>query len=443
MTTASSPPNDRRVVISQAELLHVTGVQLAQYRDACWFANMWAEHCRPGMHLRAVHYKLVSVGVMMAPGVRPHTGRGRPTSDPVLDAICLPYENTPFCWSWLQKCAITARYYRLVDAREFEEHRSPEAIIHAETRDTPVPAISLPETWPADDHFPQPIIYGYDYAEADQPCIIEVWSEKSTMDDVLVPACRGLWVNYQPLSGMFSITRAVEMLCRVRKPAVVLYISDLDAAGCNMPTAFADALAHYGPIYAPGIDIKLKQIALTEHQVLDYDLPRNTIDESAYNKRFLAAHPLGPCELDALEAIHPGELQRLVRREILRYRDGILPFRLFEAHRDAQDRVDTQWHVQSADLRAQLDRLQADIDAVRARRDEELRPLEEQIAAIRARYAVELQPLEITQEELRLNVLDMVIEVDLPLRPEPEVRLPDADWLFAGVGDDPPELDRS
>jgi hypothetical protein len=38
-------------------------------------------------------------------------------------------------------------------------------------------------------------VEGFDYAPEDQPYLVEVWVEKSTMDDVLTPLCQRLHVN--------------------------------------------------------------------------------------------------------------------------------------------------------------------------------------------------------------------------------------------------------
>lgn len=422
------------VVIPRAELVQGGALTPAVFRNASWFADVWATHCRPGMHLRSIHYKLMSLGsVLMPAGVRPHEGRGHPAADPVQDAIRLPYENTEFCWLYVQKAALAARYWRLVDARDFEEHRSPEPIIHdAGARATPTPSIEIAAAWP-ESGIPTPIVFGYDYREADQPLTIELWCEKSTMDHILEPLTHTLGVNYQPLTGMYSVTRGVEMLCRLQKPAIVLYVSDLDAAGCNMPTAFADALAHYGPIYAPGVDIRLKQLALTEDQVLAYALPRNVIDHakaSPYNRRFREEHPLGPCELDALEAIHSGELARLVRAAVAPYRDRTLSRRLAQAEAEAERRVHAAWDAETAEARQALMTIDDAIDEVEARLDTALRPHYEAITAVRATFDDELAPLEEERDEVRDQILNTAIEMDLPERPVPAVNVPEDGWLY-------------
>jgi hypothetical protein len=144
----------------------------SQYRAAKWFADVWTKHCHPGMHLRAVHYKLLSVGgVTMAAGVRPHEGRGRPAADPVHDNICLPPENTQHCWERLLMGSSAARLYEMVDARHFQERRSPQPRINATNRETPTPRVVVPAMWlwRESEDCPLPTVVGYDYAPADQP----------------------------------------------------------------------------------------------------------------------------------------------------------------------------------------------------------------------------------------------------------------------------------
>src|SRR5262249_36158970 len=91
-------------------------------------------------------------------------------------------------------------------------------------------------------------VQGFEYSPADQPFLLEIWVEKTTMDDVLEPLCRGLSINLVPGAGFQSITSAVNLLQRVarfkdsRKPCRVFYISDFDPAGDQMPVAVARQL---------------------------------------------------------------------------------------------------------------------------------------------------------------------------------------------------------
>src|SRR3989304_3831676 len=89
------------------------------------------------------------------------------------------------------------------------------------------------------------IVEGYDYQEGDQPVHLEIWCEKSTVDDVLVPLCQVYGMNLVTGTGYESITASVVMLQRALeagKRVRLLYISDYDPAGRNMPIAVARQL---------------------------------------------------------------------------------------------------------------------------------------------------------------------------------------------------------
>jgi predicted nucleic acid-binding Zn ribbon protein len=76
---------------------------------------------------------------------------------------------------------------------------------------------------------------------------------------------------------------------------------------------------------------------LTPEQCQQYRLPRTPIkDEETRKDVFEARFGEGATELDALEALHPGELQRLLEIEIARYYDFGLERRIDAAVSDVQ-----------------------------------------------------------------------------------------------------------
>jgi hypothetical protein len=122
--------------------------------------------------------------------------------------------------------------------------------------------------------------------------------------------------------GVQSVTAAVKLLQRVQelqkavaegRPVRILYISDFDPAGDQMPVAMARQIEFWVSTYAPGADIKLTPLALTHQQCLDYDLPGAPVKETDKRGPSWKARYGDTTELDALEALHPGELERLVR----------------------------------------------------------------------------------------------------------------------------------
>ena len=105
-----------------------------------------------------------------------------------------------------------------------------------------------------------------------QPYHLEIWVEKSTMDDVLLPLCRRYHVNLVTGLGFMSITSVIGLLNRIVQSGErrVLYISDFDPAGDGMPTAVARQIEYWLAHHALESDIKLTPIALTTEQVAAY-----------------------------------------------------------------------------------------------------------------------------------------------------------------------------
>jgi hypothetical protein len=247
---------------------------------------------------------------------------------------------------------------------------------------------------------------GYDYHPADQPYTIEVWIEKSTMNDVLVPLCEELGVNLVVGKGFTSITRAVELLERTVKPVRIFYISDFDSKGKHMPMATARHIEFWGNLY--DCEVKLTPLVLTSEQIATYDLPRNFIDGQG-----------NATELDALEVAYPGELARIVRDAVSTYRDDTLPWRLRQAKNVADIQVNTQWREVTKQAR------------------ERLAEVEGHIAKITETYAKQLEkdlaPFASELESLRVALTNAAerFKPTLPPRPVPQVSPPsEHGWLL-------------
>jgi hypothetical protein len=79
------------------------------------------------------------------------------------------------------------------------------------------------------------------------------------------------------------------------------------------------------------LDVQLRPIVLDHEQCLRYQLPRTPIKEAERRAANFEQRFGGATELDALMAIHPGELERIVEREVLRYFDQTLADRFEHA----------------------------------------------------------------------------------------------------------------
>lgn len=407
--------------------------------SARWFADHLArlDLIIRDVHLRRAHYKMVSQDPP------PPLWNGK------------AYENTLGCWGALGIASKQARYLKLVNVEIFDDRRNPDPYLFMEPGGIPQPSWKVGHWWEwslpeiqvelADDldwGLPSLTVEGYEFDQADHPYLLEVWIEKSTMEDVLLPICRRHTVNYVPAIGFQSITGTIRMLQRsmdfVRhgnaKPVRIFYISDFDPAGDFMPPSIARQIEFWLRDFAPEADIKLQPLALTAEQVLHYQLPPIPIKEgdkrqNGFKERYGVD---GATELDALEALHPGELARIVEAAITPYRDQTLPKRMDEAGREARKTLNQIWRErQEEDEETFEDRL----EDIRERTESILESFKAELESLADRLAEAYREAGIEDDltELRSDMKQALddLEVTLPDRPTAKVQLPDeADWLF-------------
>ena len=399
----------------------------AHVEKAQWFADLWRQfNYSTGVHLRRVHYQLVS---QYTPTM--HDGK--------------PYENTEGCWKYLCSAGRFARILGLVDPEAFEDHRNPppQILISDRWDGEPVPSIEIDEpgwTLPSittdlgDNLYiaaPSISVDGYSYENSDQPYHIELWVEKSTVDDVLVPICRSKGANLVTGKGFQSITNAVNLLKRIAdrgKPARIFYISDFDPAGDGMPVAVARQVEYWLETYAPEADIKLTPLVLTRDQVSKYRLPRIPLKDTDKRKGgFEDRHGEGAVELDALQSLYPGELARIVNEALAPYRDEDLWGKLSDTRAAATRRARQAWAGEIADERETLTALEAEAREVVKRYRARLEDLSTALE-------VDLSPIAERLEVVRQAIQDKIDDFDadfLPDRPDPDIDEPDeSDWLF-------------
>jgi hypothetical protein len=175
-----------------------------------------------------------------------------------------------------------------------------------------------------------------------QRYLVEVWCEKSTMNDILLPLGERYGVNIVTGIGELSLTRCVELVTRAEeseRPVRILYVSDFDPAGASMPVAVARKIEF--ALGGRDLDIQVRPVVLTHEQCIEYRLPRTPIKDTegragAFEARFGA----GATELDALEALHEGELERILVKEVMRYYDDDLDARIDDIANDVQADLD-------------------------------------------------------------------------------------------------------
>jgi hypothetical protein len=320
-------PAVRLIALSEHTDPFYAGVERRR-KAAEWFARIFREHGSHGAHLRRIHYVLVS---------QPDGSRV-----PKLDGA--EYQNTLDDWNELIGASLAARYLGLIPADALVDRRNEEPMdFAAKARtDGEVSAVVLNSgarvDVPAMPILPFYSIDGFD--TAGQGCVVEVWIEKSTQNDWLVPLCRRRGVRLVVGIGEQSETRSRELAFRAAEdgvPVRVLYIADFDPTGRSIPKAMARKVEFTAAKNGLSVDVQVIPVALTPEQCREYDLPRTPIKEGNKAKdKFERTFGVGATELDALEALHPGELARLLEAEIDNFLDASLDSRVRQAEREQE-----------------------------------------------------------------------------------------------------------
>lgn len=382
--------------------------------DGAWFADRLEEFGVTGeFHLRRIHYLLVT------------------QDPPVKKPDGTDYENTEKCWDGLNTASLGARYTEVIGSDSFVDRRNPDPEIFHRVSNEPEPETliaegsswfqyglpSVPELKDLPDSLPD--LPGYFATDlpvvTEQPILTEIFCEKTTMNDVLIPICEEYGVNFVAGMGELSAIACYNFLKRCNatgKPGRILYISDFDPAGIGMPVAVARKIEWYQRTFPEfgDLDVRLEPIALTAEQVAEYKLPRIPVKDSDRRKnRFEMVWGEGQVELDALEALHPGELARIVTEAILEYhdpdrrRETVKAYQEFETYLERMnDITHSTYQDRRGELEAEYDALYGEWQAIRARFSQLVEPFNAEIEKLTSRA----DDLRERSQALHADVLD-------------------------------------
>jgi len=308
------------------------------YQDAQWAADLWDRMMarrRTQLHLRGFHYWVQSQGILKPDGIGyargdPNTSKEEQDKAPGKD------------WGFLLHSVQIARYLgigtwrNLVDLKHPEPQdydrywvgsglqRNGEVDIQAELNGK---LEGLVEEFISEllGHAPRYYTNGYDLYH------LEVLCEKNSMGFVIEPACRRYGACYQAFVGQASVEKINMMADRAVKAARagkkvrIFYIADFDRYGWSMVSAVARKIEFMTA--GEDADIKLSRIALNEDHINHFNLPK------------APKHGEAVVELDALEAIHPGELGKIVEEALKPYHDENSPKKVEAENRRIRETV--------------------------------------------------------------------------------------------------------
>lgn len=312
-----------------------------QMQKAKWFADIYVKAGSPEQcHIRRVHYWFVSQHKPLKP-----------------DGTV--YENTTKDWGFLTLASKYARYAGLVPLDNIIDRRNPNPIINLRTWADSTPE-ETKENVDAASIIEDVVNKFYCWnSHNTQAFHLEIWCEKSTMNDVLEPIASNYGINLVTGLGELSITAVyllIKRISEINKPVRIFYISDMDPAGECMPLSIARKIEYF--IRNEGVQerVRLKQIMLTTAQCKHYNLPRTPIKETEKRKDgFEDRLGTGATELDALEALHPGEMGRILKEHIKRYIDIEKMREIRSKNQEVMDKVQEFLKDKITDVLSDLD----------------------------------------------------------------------------------------
>jgi hypothetical protein len=191
--------------------------------------------------------------------------------------------------------------------------------------------------------------------------------EKSSLADVLAPVARRVHGELLLPTGESTETMMIaEMAARAAadgRPAIVLYFSDFDPSGWQMPISVARKLQGLRTLLYPDLQIDVRRVAITLEHVRQYDLPSTPLKATEKRKsrwRQVMGHE--QTEIDALAALRPDDLREIALAAVAPFYDFTLAARC-DAAAEAW-RVEARKKLDHPDVAVMQDKLSVAYDLV-------------------------------------------------------------------------------
>jgi hypothetical protein len=300
------------------------------HRNAKWFSSMvdrfLASDAR--IHLRGLHYIIATAG-----------GMQRPDGS--------PYVNTDKVWSWFTNIpAKAARWLGYVDFERIVDERNSPPELHLPPYYTVEPerddgqSVVIPEL--------EKVLAGFTSPQwpVVQPYRIILLGEKISLRPILLEIAQLVGGELLLPTGEISDTLIYDLAARCAldpRPSVVLYFSDFDPSGYQMPISVSRKLQALHDLRYPSLDIQLHQVALTLAQVRAWDLPSTPLkatEQRAEHWMEIMEHE--QTEIDALAALRPEVLREIALQAIKPFYDPSLAERTQKA--------EANWQAQCKDV---------------------------------------------------------------------------------------------
>ena len=145
-----------------------------------------------------------------------------------------------------------------------------------------------------------------------QPCRVEIWLEKDALAGVIMDIIETWDVplmvvkGYPSLSFLHTAAEEIQKATENAKKTQIFYFGDYDPSGKDIPRVIKRDIHKM----APRADFEVKEVAVTEQQITDWDLPSRTTKKTDSRSKNFSGKSV------ELDAISPADLRQLVEESI-------------------------------------------------------------------------------------------------------------------------------
>jgi hypothetical protein len=300
----------------------------AEHRNGKWFKEMVDAFLPAGrtIHIRGLYYAIVASN-------RIHLPNG------------VAFVNNPDCYDFLKYAAEPARWLGYVPFERIHDGRNDAPEVFTENNNwgssIQLGCLDGTEAPTLDDAMPRFLVSGGMVTQPFRICLI---GEKSSLRDILLPIAERVRGELILPTGDLSNTLLSGIEQRAAddgRPLVILYFSDFDPSGYNMPPSVARKLQALRTIRGhDALQIQVHAVALNYEQVSRLNLPSTPLKETESRAgAWQAAWNHEQTEIDALAQLQPEVLRRIARDAIKPFFDETLDSRRHAAESRYREQV--------------------------------------------------------------------------------------------------------
>jgi hypothetical protein len=192
-----------------------------------------------------------------------------------------PYENNDDDWGWLEAAAKAARWLGHIGFDQIFDKRNATPVVRlAPSPSDPWPFLRVGIDVKIPDAANINPTVGLANFSAAQPYRIVFIGEKASLDEGLTPVARECGADLYLPTGNISDTLVHQIAkngAEDGRPMVVLYFSDCDMSGWNMPIEVGRKLQAFKALLYPDLEFRQYRALLTPNQVLERNLPQGPL----------------------------------------------------------------------------------------------------------------------------------------------------------------------